>query len=99
MSFRLFVYYCMVVGAWCGFVGWLLGRMFAPGVPENTSDFFPPVLRASVIGLFLGFAVAFGVSFLDAAFSYSLRRLGRVLMAVVAAVAVGVFGGLGGGVR
>ena len=97
MSFRLFVYYCALGGAWSGFVGWFLGRILAPSVPLGSTEFFPPVLRESVIGLFLGFAVAVGLSFLDATFNLSLRQLGKVLVRVAAAMLIGVFGGLFGG--
>ncbi len=95
MSFRMFVYYCAVVGAWSGFVGWLLGRV-APSIPPGNSDFLPYILRTSIIGLFLGFAIAFGLSFLDATFSVSLRQIGKVIMRVFAAVLVGIFAGLFG---
>ena len=97
MSFRLFVYYCALGGAWSGFVGWFLGRLLAPSVPPGSSDFFPAVLRTSIIGLFLGFAVAIGLSFLDATFNLSLRQLGKILLRVVAAMLIGIFGGLLGG--
>ena len=97
MSFRLFVYYCALGGAWSGFVGWFLGRLLAPSVAPGNVDYFPPVLRASVIGMFLGFAIAFGLSFLDAAFSVTLRQLGKVFVRVFAAMLIGVFGGLFGG--
>src|SRR3954454_23797252 len=94
MSFRLFVYYCALGGAWSGFVGWFLGRILAPSVPTGNTEFFPPVLRTSVIGLFLGLAIAVGLSFLDATFNLSLRQLGKVLLRVLAAMLIGIFGGL-----
>jgi hypothetical protein len=97
MSFRLFVYYCFLFGAWSGFLGWLMGRFVAPTVPDGNNDFFPHVLRASVIGLFLGFSVALWLSFLDAAFTLSLRKFGGIFLRVSAAIVVGVFGGLFGG--
>lgn len=97
MSFRLFVYYCALGGAWCGFVGWLLGRLLAPSVPVDNADFFPPVLRDTIIALLLGFAIALGLSFLDATFNFSLNRLGKVMLCVAAAVVVGMFGGMCGG--
>lgn len=97
MSFRLFVYYCFLFGAWSGFLGWLMGRFVAPTVPEGNNDFFPHVLRASIIGLFLGFSVALWLSFLDAAFTLSLRKFGGILLRVGAAILVGIFGGLFGG--
>jgi Inner membrane component of T3SS, cytoplasmic domain len=96
MSFRLFVYYCAVFGAWSGFVGWALGRIVAPSVPDNNVAFFPPVLHASIMGLALGFAIALGISFLDAVFNLSLGNLGKVLLRVFGAVIIGVVGGLFG---
>ena len=96
MSFRLFVYYCALGGAWAGFVGWFLGLLLAPRIPAGSTDYFPHVLRTSILGMFLGFAVAFGLSFLDATFSVSLRQFGKVFLRVFAAVLVGVFGGLFG---
>lgn len=97
MSFRLFIWYCLVGGAWCGFVGWFLGAVLAPSVPAGNQAYFPPVLRASIQAMLLGFAVAFGLSFLDAVFNVSLRQFGKVAARVFAAVIVGVFGGLFGG--
>src|SRR5260221_14520848 len=98
MSFRLFVYYCAVGGAWSGFVGWLLGRLIGGVLPALSvnSEYLPYIVRTSLFGMFLGLAVAFGLSFLDAAFSVTLRQLGKVLIRVFVAVVVGVFGGLFG---
>lgn len=97
MSFRLFVYYCFLFGAWAGFLGWLMGQFLAPKVPPGSGDsYFLPVLRVSIIGLFLGFSVALWLSFLDAAFSLTLRKFGKVILRVFAAVLVGIFGGLFG---
>jgi hypothetical protein len=96
MSFRLFVYYCALGGAWAGFVGWLLARFLAPEIAPGNTDYFPYVLRASMFGMFLGFSIAFGLSFLDATFSVSLRQVGKVFVRVFAAVLVGLFGGLFG---
>lgn len=96
MSFRLFVYYCALGGAWSGFVGWLLGRFLSPGVVADNTAYFPQVLRDSVVGMWLGFAIALGLSFLDASFTVSLRQPGKVAVRVFAAVLVGVFAGLFG---
>ena len=96
MSFRLFVYYCALGGAWSGFVGWVLGRFLAPSIPDGNTQYYPYILSTSLIGLFLGLAVALGLSFLDAAFSVSLQQLGKVLMRVSAAVLIGIFAGLFG---
>jgi hypothetical protein len=92
MSFRLFVYYCAVIGAWSGLVGWALGR----GVGALLSDdvtYWLYVLRTCLFGLFLGFSVAFGLSFLDAAFNLTLRQTGKIVVRVFVAVVIGVLGG------
>jgi len=94
MSFRLFVWYCMVGGAWAGFIGWALG-VFLPLSTEQT--YFTSVLRVSLQGMFLGLVVAFGLSFLDATFNVSLRQMGKVIVRVGAAIVVGIFAGLFGG--
>lgn len=97
MSFRLFVYYCALGGAWAGFVGWFLGRVLAPKVPDGNTDFFPIVLRTSIVSLFLGFSIAFGLSFLDAVFNLTFSKVGGIFLRVFTAVLVGIFGGLFGG--
>lgn len=94
MSFRLFVWYCLVGGAWAGFIGWVIGHIVAFSLPPGSPGYFPYILRTSVMGVFLGFAIAFGLSFLDAVFSVSLRQMGKVIVRVGAAVLVGFFGGL-----
>src|SRR5207248_6612182 len=96
MSFRLFVWYCMVGGAWAGFVDWLLGAILAPSVPPGDSGYLSPVLRDSTRGLFLGFSIAFGLALLDAIFNLSLRQPGKIFARVVAAILVGVVGGVFG---
>jgi hypothetical protein len=93
MSFRLFVYYCALGGAWSGFIGWLLARLLAP---QSGQGYFHYVLRTSMFGMFLGLAVAFALSLLDATFSVSLRQLGKVSSRVFVAVVVGIMGGLFG---
>src|ERR1019366_5954947 len=93
MSFRLFVYYCALGGAWAGFIGWILGRTLAT---DGSDTYFAMVLRTSLIGMSLALTITLGLSFLDATFNLSLSQLGKVLMRVAAAVLVGIFGGLFG---
>ena len=97
MSFRMFVYYCAVVGAWSGWVGWALGRLAVAGMARSPEQYPAYILRESTIALLLGFAIAFGLSFLDAGFNHSLRRIGTVFLCVCAAVSLGICGGLCGG--
>jgi hypothetical protein len=90
MSFRLFVYYCAVGGAWFGLAGWLIGRLIAPGGPEDTGAFLRTVLR----GLSLGALVAFGLGLVDALWSLSGRQPGPVALRGLAVAGVGCLGGL-----
>jgi hypothetical protein len=89
MSFRLFIYYCGLCGAWAALAGWLLGRWLAPeGV----------VGRAAVLALCLGAAVAPALALVDllgrTAGRFDLRAAAS---AVAAATAFGGAGGLLGG--
>jgi FHA domain len=93
MSFRLFIYYCAIGGAWAGFIGWVLGARLAPP-PE--AGYLSRVWLTSLQGMLLGLVVAFGLSFLDATFNVSLRQIGKVIVRVLAAMLVGLFAGLFG---
>jgi hypothetical protein len=85
MSFRLFVYYCAVCGAWAAFVGWGLGRLFS-------SDEWNPFLRVTVRGLSLGLALAFGLGLVDALFSS--RQAGAVAVRGLFVALIGLVSGL-----
>src|SRR5262245_39625380 len=89
MSFRLFIYYCAICGGWAAFVGWALGRMLATSQQE--------IPRAGIKGLFLGLAIALGLSLVDALWNLSGRQVGQILLRVFVAVIVGCVGGLLGG--
>jgi hypothetical protein len=93
MSFRLFVWYCMVGGAWAGFIGWVFGIVLAP-LPG--AGYGATILHDCIQGVLLALVVACGLSFLDAAFNVSLRQIDKVLVRVVAGVFVGLFAGLFG---
>lgn len=89
MSFKLFVYYCAICGAWFGLIGWALGRIVAPGSYEDTGAFVRTILR----GLSLGTMVALGLGVVDAYWSSSrhiLQVVGRGLFVAI----VGCLGGL-----
>jgi Inner membrane component of T3SS, cytoplasmic domain len=83
MSFRLFIWYCMLVGAWAAFLGWGLARMLSPG-----ND----IAQAAVYGLFLGLTVAFGLSLVDALWNFSPSQFVAIFLRVATAMAVGLFG-------
>lgn len=89
MSFRLFAYYCAIIGGWAAFLGWCFGRSLSPD---------EELRKAAVFGLGLGLTVALGLSFLDSAWNLGLSKLGPVSGRVFAAVLVGAIGGLMGGV-
>ena len=93
MSLRVFVYYCMVAGAWSGLIGWVIGKL----APSAGSKYFEVVLNTSLVAMCLGMVIAFGLSFFDACFNLTLRQFGRVFVRVLAAILVGIFGGLLGG--
>src|SRR5262245_45744644 len=88
MSFRLFIYYCAIVGGFAALVGWMLGRLVYPA---------EPVVQAGVRGMFLGMAVALGLGLVDALWHLTLRRLGQVLVRAFTGLGVGAVGGFVGG--
>src|SRR5215212_10164401 len=90
MSFRRFVWYCAVCGAWSALVGWAVGALLAPA----GGTFEWNLAHAGVLGLALGVCVAVGLSLLDAVWNLSLRRPVQVALRVGAALSVGGVGGL-----
>jgi len=88
MSFRLFIYYCALCGGWAAFVGWILGRLIAPG---------DALARDAVMGFALGLMVAFGLGLVDSAWNLGMRQFGRVTVRVLVGMLVGAVGGLLGG--
>jgi hypothetical protein len=88
MSFRLFIYYCALCGAWAALVGWALGR---------AARFDHPILDAGLKGLCLGLFVALVLSVVDSLWNFSLGQIAQTAMRVLAAVIVGSAGGMMGG--
>jgi hypothetical protein len=89
MSFRLFMYYCALVGGWSALIGWLFGQVFSPS---------EPLAESGIRGMFLGMLVALGLSLVDALWNFSFRQLGPISLRVSVAVLVGAVGGLVGGI-
>ncbi len=91
MSFRLFVYYCAVCGAWAAFVGWLVGQILSSPFAEGSahSDAF---LRTIVRGLSLGLLLAFGLGLVDAFFAS--RGIVSLILRGVFVAAIGLVAGL-----
>lgn len=88
MSFRLFIYYCAVLGGCAAFVGWVLGRI--PDIGHHVTE-------QAVKALFLGMVVALALGLLDALWNGHAGRIGGLLQRVVVAVVVGSLGGFLGG--
>jgi hypothetical protein len=91
MSFRLFIYYCALVGAWAALLGWSLGRFLGQGLKDE------PLADAGLRGMLLGFFVSFGLGLVDALWNIPFRRLHLIVLRVGVAVVVGSIGGMMGG--
>jgi hypothetical protein len=83
MSFRRFIYYSTLVGAWAALVGWAIARIVAP-----SGD----VLQAAIYGMSLGLAVAFGLSLVDALWNFSPSQFLSVFGRVAGAMLIGLVG-------
>ncbi len=88
MSFRLFIYYCMLCGGGGAFLGWMLGR---PLALNNV------VLTQGFKGMFLGFGISLALALVDSLWVFSLRNVAAIFARVATAVVVGAMGGLLGG--
>ena len=91
MSFRLFVYYCALCGGWAAFLGWLLGKLLAPGA-------YGELGHNGIVAMFLGLTIAMGLGLVDALWVLPWQRLGLILVRVLVAVIIGGVGGLLGGI-
>jgi hypothetical protein len=89
MSFRWFIYYCALFGAWAAFLGWLLGRALAP-----TGE----ILEAGCKGMFLGLAVALALGGLDGLWSLRSNQAGQLFFQALTCLLIGSLGGLLGGI-
>src|SRR5436305_716182 len=87
MSFRVFIYYCVVWGAATAFLGWILGRVLAGG---------SVLVEESTKGMALGILVALGLSLVDA-FAGGRPPVGVLVTRVLLALLIGALGGLLGG--
>jgi hypothetical protein len=88
MSFRVFIYYCVVWGAATAFLGWILGRVLTEGTAV--------VRDAAVKGMALGLLLALGLALVDA-FAGGRPAVGALLARVLLALIIGAAGGLVGG--
>jgi hypothetical protein len=93
VSFKLFIYYSTLCGAWAALAGWGVGwALTQPGGPfaVSTSGLAQNVLP----GLFLGVLVALALGIIDGFWNLSGRRYARVL---VRGSITGLLGGIGAG--
>jgi hypothetical protein len=88
MTFRLFILYCSLSGAWAAFAGWALGRL--PNI-----DWKPG--QAGFQGMCVGLFVALALGLVDVLWNFSIRQIGQLLLRVAVVVLVGSMGGLIGG--
>jgi hypothetical protein len=85
MSFRLFIYYCAVCGAWAALLGWALTQpLYAL---DADSD-----LRTIVRGACVGILVALGLSLVDAIWNGALSQAAKLLARVGVAVGIALVG-------
>src|SRR5262245_47003329 len=91
MSFKLFVYYCALLGGWAAFVAWAIVQ--ALGLRDMQSK----TLYTTLLGALLGTLVAAAIGLLDALLNARPgQRFVRVLLCGVLGLAGGAFGGLVG---
>jgi len=94
MSFRLFIFYCSLCGAWAALLGWALGRwLLAPSADPGWRLETVTGVKAMCLGLLV--ALALGV--VDAVWNFSLGQVGQLLLRVFVVVGVGAAGGFAGG--
>ncbi len=89
MSFKLFIYYCALLGGWAAFLSW----GFAQGLGIRQLD--SAYLRAALIAAVLGFLVAGAVGFADALLNAKgSQRWVRLAICLGVGLVGGSFGGL-----
>ncbi len=92
MSFRMFIYCCALCGGWAALLGWMFGQMFLTVLRPSELVF------QALMGMFVGFFIALGLSLVDSLWNLSLTQAAQVGSRVGVAVMVGAVGGLLGGV-
>ncbi len=86
MSFKLFIYYCALCGAWAAFLGWGLGW----AIKGNEGGLGADVVK----GLFLGLTVAMALGVLDAVWNLTGHRYAQVVQRGLFLGALGAVAGL-----
>jgi hypothetical protein len=91
MSFRLFIYYCALCGAWAALFVWLLVTL--TGLAGEASDKWVIIRHSTMIGAVLGLFLAAVVGLLDALLnSVGFQRVLRPLVAMTVGLIGGMFG-------
>jgi hypothetical protein len=93
MSFRLFVYYCALVGAWTAMLGWAMGRYVSDRLLSQDNTIAIASVRGGALGLF----VACGLGLVDALWNLGFRNILQLSGRLAVAMFVGGLGGLLGG--
>jgi hypothetical protein len=89
MSFKTFIYYCMLSGGWAAFLAWVVVHTF--GIAGKAPLIKSAILGASLTGLILGLTVAGAVGAMDALLNARpSQRTQRVLLCM----GIGLVGGL-----
>jgi MFS family permease len=88
MSFKLFIYYCALLGGWAAFMAW--------GVAQGVGirDIESPYVRAALVAAVLGLLVAGAIGLVDAILNaVGFQRILRVGLCL----GIGLLGGMAGG--
>lgn len=89
MSFKLFIYYCAVLGGWAALLAWAV--IYFSGIAAMES----PLIQAAVIAAVLGMGVAGVVGLLDAMLNHvGSQRFVRVLICLGVGAIAGLVSGL-----
>src|SRR5437868_847311 len=85
MSFKIFIYYCAVLGGWAAFLVWGINQV--PAIQAITNE----LVKTSLIAALLGLLLAGTVGALDAQLNASEQeRGGRIVICAM----IGLLGGL-----
>jgi hypothetical protein len=94
MSFRLFIFYCAVCGAWAALIGCALSWW---ALSLQAEEEWQREMEMGVKAMCLGLSVALALGIVDTLWNFSLRQVGQLFLRVVVVVVVGAAGGFTGG--
>ncbi|MFN4259956.1 MAG: FHA domain-containing protein [Gemmataceae bacterium] len=93
MSFKLFVYYCALFGAWAAFLAWAFAQFVV--IPYVPAGMLSTAVIAGVMGLFLGIGIGSVDAYLNATGAQRFARVGlSVAVGLVGGMISGLFGAL-----